>query len=373
LAFEAGASDVTMQTNQPIWVFLKRQQVVMTPSRPLMQAEINDVLTHLYGSANGPVKVSGGEDLDFSFQLRLSRTARARFRVNAVGVNSDGARGFQITMRTIADTPPLPHEVGIPDDLVRMFLQRDGVGIVAGPTGSGKSTTLAAMLRSKVEDPNGHSKVITFEAPIEYTFDKVPAATSYVAQTEIPRDLPSFGRGIRNAMRRAPQIILVGETRDLETAGSLIEAATTGHLVLTTLHTTGVAETIDRLVAIFPAGERDGRSMALLHVLRVIMNQALVRKVDGNLMALREYLVFDDVVKSALYGLPPAEWGVCIRRMVQDRGMTMLQAAERAFDAGEIAQETLTEFAHRTGSRYVGGSHGRLGMTPTGFAPASGE
>src|SRR5262249_186992 len=152
---------------------------------------------------------------------------------------------------------------------------RQGIVIITGPTGSGKTTLLAAGNRMLLERPQGCGKMLTYEAPIEYTYDGIKSPRSLVAQTEIPRHLPTFAHGIRNSLRRKPEIIVVGESRDRETINAAIEAAQTGHAVYTTTHTTGVAATIQRMLSTYEMNEREERAIALMETLRLIVTQAL--------------------------------------------------------------------------------------------------
>ena len=170
--------------------------------------------------------------------------------------------------------------------------------------GSGKSTLLASIIRELVEREDSHRKVLTYEAPIEFVYDMLNKPTAIISQAEIPRHLPSFAAGVRNALRRSPGLILVGESRDTETISASIEAALTGHPVYTTLHSNGVPETIRRLVASFPADERVGRIIDILETVRLVIWQKLVPTVDGKRVALREYLVFDEHVRDELISAP---------------------------------------------------------------------
>ena len=155
---------------------------------------------------------------------------------------------------------------------------------------------LASIIRSITENAESHRKILTYEAPIEFVFDNVEKISSIVSQSEIPRHLPSFAAGVRNALRRKPRLILVGEARDAETISAVMEAAMTGHPVYTTLHSNNVAETIRRLVITFPAEERQGRTIDIIETVRLIISQRLLPTIDGKRVALREYLIFDEKI-----------------------------------------------------------------------------
>jgi defect-in-organelle-trafficking protein DotB len=209
---------------------------------------------------------------------------------------------------------------------------------VTGATGSGKSTLLASIIREIVEDSKCNRKVLTYEAPIEFVYDSIKKPTAVVSQSEIPRNLASFADGVRNALRRKPRLILVGESRDTETISAVIEAALTGHPVYTTLHTTGVPETIRRLVGSFPAEERGGRTIDIIETLRLIVCQKLVPTVDGKQVALREFLVFSEEVRDILLESDPDKVTSVTRRLMNERGQSMLIDAQKKFSDGIISE-----------------------------------
>ncbi|TID99637.1 ATPase, partial [Acinetobacter junii] len=151
-----------------------------------------------------------------------------------------------------------------------------------------------------IETSDSNRKVLTYESPIEFVYDEIETISAVVSQSEIPRHLPNFADGVRNALRRKPRLIMVGECRDAETISAALEAALTGHPVYTTLHTSGVAETMRRLVTSFSGEERLGRTIDILETIRLCIWQKLVPTVDERRVALREYLVFDEEVRDIL-------------------------------------------------------------------------
>ena len=187
-----------------------------------------------------------------------------------------------------------------------------------------------------VERTQGCGKLLTYEAPIEYVYDAVVGPRSLVAQSEIPRHLPTFAAGIRNALRRKPAIILVGESRDRETVSAAIEAGQTGHLVFSTVHTIGVAATVRRIISVFDPAERTERAFAMLETLRMVVTQALVPRVGGGRIGLREFLVFDEGVREYLLDQPLERWTAETQRMLVRYGQTMEQTATKAFKDGLI-------------------------------------
>ena len=331
-----GASDITFQTGEPVIVEI-RGHIYKITKHKLSTSEVGDILNSLYGP-NGTTQILSGHDVDTHYEFRPTRTERYRFRVNGTGCQVEGHHGIQLTLRTIPAEPPQLSQLGLQKEIVDAIAPREAVVYVTGATGSGKSTLLAAMIREIVEDPDCNRKVLTYEAPIEFVFDAIEKPTAVVSQSEIPRHLPTFADGVRNALRRKPRLILVGEARDPETIAAVIEAALTGHPVYTTLHTTGVPETIRRLVGTFPAEERGGRTIDIIETLRLIICQKLVPTVDGKQVALREFLVFTEEVRDILLESDPNQVTAVTRRLMNERGQSMLIDAKKKLDAGIIPE-----------------------------------
>lgn len=338
-----GASDITFQTAEPV-ITEVRGKIYKITKRKLSTPEVGDILNLLYGP-NGTTQLLSGTDVDTHYEFRPTRVEHYRYRVNGTGCQVEGHDGIQLTLRTIPSAPPHLNQLDLQPELIAALAPLDGVVYVTGATGSGKSTLLASIIRDIVEKPDCNRKVLTYEAPIEFVFDSIEKPTAVVSQSEIPRNLPSFADGVRNALRRKPRLILVGESRDIETIAAVIEAALTGHPVYTTLHTNGVPETIRRLVGTFPAEERNGRTIDIIETLRLIICQKLVPTVDGKQVALREFLVFSEEVRDILLGSDPTQVTSITRRLLKERGQTMLQDAERKFTAGIIAERELNIIA----------------------------
>jgi defect-in-organelle-trafficking protein DotB len=331
-----GASDITLQTNEPIIAEIYGRLKKITRRR-LSNTEVGEVINEMYGP-NGTTQIMSGRDVDTHYEIRPSRSERYRFRINATGCQVEGHDGIQITARTIPSDPPKLETMMLPQILIDAIEPEQGVVYITGATGSGKSTLLSAIIRNIVENPESHRKILTYEAPIEFVYDNVEKVSSVVSQSEIPRHLPSFAAGVRNALRRKPRLILVGEARDAETIGSVMEAAMTGHPVYTTLHSNGVAETMRRLVMTFPADERQGRTIDIIETIRVVISQRLIPTIDGKRVALREYLIFDEKVRDALLEADPTEITAAVRNMVRQKGKTMAADAKEKFDAGIISE-----------------------------------
>lgn len=289
-------SDVTLQSNSPVAVELHGVVSYIT-KRNIIHAEIENILNEIYG-ANGTAQLLSGIDLDTHYEIKPQRGLRYRFRVNATGCLVNGAHGIQITLRVIPNEPPTLANMKLPKSLMNFIVPWQGIVIVAGATGSGKTTLLAAILREILENHSG--KILTYESPIEFVYDRVKAKNAIISQTEIPKNLASFPTAVRNALRRKPNYILVGEARDTETIGAVIDAALTGHTVYTTVHSNGVVDTIRRMVASFPQDERYGRTVDLLSLTKLILWQTLVKTTDEKRAPAREWLVITPKIRDYL-------------------------------------------------------------------------
>ena len=294
--------------------------------------------------------MAAAKDLDVSYEIRPDRYNRIRFRVNITAVLSKGRDAAQITMRVLPSEPPTMKDLGIEEEIVNAWAPRQGMVVITGPTGSGKTTLLAAGNRLLLERPQGCGKMLTYEAPIEYVYDTIHSPRSLVSQSEIPRHLPNFAHGVRNALRRKPEIILVGEARDRETISAAIEAAQTGHAVYTTTHTTGVAATVQRMLSSYDMSEREERAIALMETLRLIVTQALVPRVGGGRCGVREWMIFPDEVREKLMDMHFTDWPSEIQRMINQYGQTMARSAEIVFEDGIIDRRHYLLLSSSTGA-----------------------
>lgn len=330
------ASDITIQTGMPIYTEVYGNLLKIT-NRPLSNTELGDLINHIYGP-NATTQLLSGKDIDTHYEFRPNRGVRFRYRVNATACLVDGHDAMQLTLRTIPTTPPKLETMGLPDHILKALAPQEGIVFITGATGSGKSTLLASIIRDLIEKEDSNRKVLTYEAPIEFVFDEIETTSSIVSQSEIPRHLPSFAEGVRNALRRKPRLIMVGECRDPETISAALEAALTGHPVYTTLHTSGVAETMRRLVTSFAGEERLGRTIDILETIRLCIWQKLVPTIDGTRVPLREYLVFDEEVRDILLESDPNEITTTTRRLVRQRGQLMTRDARDKLEQGLISE-----------------------------------
>ncbi|MEM6810935.1 MAG: ATPase, T2SS/T4P/T4SS family [Pseudomonadota bacterium] len=342
------SSDITIQTDRPVY---NEIYGTLYPAlfRPIDAADMNVFLTKIYGPES-LARLAGGNDLDLSYEIRPDRYTRIRFRVNITAILSRGRDSAQITMRVLPNEPPTMSDLNVEEDIINNWSPRQGMVIVTGPTGSGKTTLLSAGIRMLMEKKQGCGKIVCYEAPIEYVYDVIKSPRSLLSQTEIPRHLPDFAHGVRNALRRKPNIILVGEARDRETISAAIEASQTGHAVYTTTHTTGVAATIQRMVSTFEPNERSERAYALMETCRLVLTQALVKKANGGRVGIREWMRFSDEVREKLMDMDFMEWPAEIQRILPLHGQSMARSAEIAFENGDIDRTTYIMLSNSTGA-----------------------
>lgn len=342
-----GTSDITIQSDRPVY---NEIHGVLYPAtfRKLDAADMAVFLGRIYG-AEAQARLASGRDLDVSYEIRPDRYSRIRFRVNITAILSKGRDAAQITMRVLPSEPPTMRDLSIEQEIIEAWAPRQGIVIVTGPTGSGKSTLLAAGNRMLLERPRGCGKMLTYEAPIEYTYDTINSPRSLVSQSEIPRHLPNFAAGVRNALRRKPEVILVGESRDRETINASIEAAQTGHAVYTTTHTMGVASTVQRMISVYDMEEREERAIALMESLRLIVTQALVPREGGGRIGVREWMKFPDEVREKLMDMSFTKWPNEIQRMINQYGRTMERSAEIVYEQGKIDRLHYLYLASSTG------------------------
>jgi twitching motility protein PilT len=263
---EKGASDVHLVVGSPPMI---RLHGVLQPlveekvAQEDAQALLTSVLTQDQVDA-----LNREREIDFAYAM----IGVARFRVNACFERGS----VSATFRNIPDTPPWLEEMGFPPPVGAMTQKARGLVLVTGPTGSGKSTTLAAMINYM--NRNRNSRVITIEDPIEFLHSNI---NCIITQRELGRDTHSFSAALRSALRQDPDVILVGEMRDLETIALALTAAETGHLVFGTLHVTSAAESINRIIDVFPPEQQEQIRLQLAGVLEAVFTQTLVPKVDG--------------------------------------------------------------------------------------------
>ena len=264
---QMNASDLHLRADRPPIVRVKGTLMALDHF-PLQAQEIEKIAESI---------MSAGQKARFeshlSVDIGITMPGLARFRVNIFKQRGTTS----IVFRNIPTRIPSIENLGLPQVIKTFCQRRQGFVLVTGPTGSGKSSTLAAITQFINESKNVH--IITIEDPIEFLFTDVMAT---ISQREIGLDTPSFPEALKNSLRQDPDIILVGEMRDLETISTAITAAETGHLIFSTLHTNNSSETISRIVDVFPAAQQEQVRIQLSNTLLGVISQRLVPKIDGN-------------------------------------------------------------------------------------------
>jgi twitching motility protein PilT len=266
-------------------------------------------------------------ETDFSFEL----PGVARFRVNAF--NQD--RGSAGVFRTIPSKVLTLEELGCPQFFQDVTRHPRGLILVTGPTGSGKSTTLAAMI--DYVNSNDYSHILTVEDPIEFVHQ---SKKSLVNQREVHRDTLGFNEALRSALREDPDVILVGEMRDLETIRLALTAAETGHLVFGTLHTSSAAKTIDRIIDVFPAAEKDMIRSMLSESLQAVISQTLLKKIAGGRTAAWEIMVGTAAIRNLIREAKVAQMYSAIQTGRKEGMQTLDQHLQELVEKGIVARQT---------------------------------
>ena len=227
-----------------------------------------------------------GDD-DFSFAI----PGVSRFRVSTFKQRGS----YSAVIRVISFTLPHPSELGIPDAVMELANSRSGMILVTGPAGSGKSTTLACLIDKINHEREAH--IITLEDPLEFLHRH---EKSIVSQREINTDTENYLTALRAALRQSPDVILLGEMRDYETINTAVTAAETGHLIFSSLHTIGAANTIDRIIDVFPASQQHQISIQLASVLQAVVSQKLVPSVSGEMVTAFEIMVLTPAIRNLI-------------------------------------------------------------------------
>ena len=264
-AHQLDASDIHLVSGHPPMV---RIHTVLRPlEHPVLDpGALEDVLRSIL-SEQQIRNFEERQDLDFSYHV----ASLGRYRVNAHRMRS----GIGLALRTVKSRAPSLAELNLPEVISRLTYLPRGLVLVTGDTGSGKSTTLAAMIQAMNERYRKH--VITLEDPVEYVFD---SDRCLIEQRELGADMPTFASGLKHALRQDPDIVLVGEMRDLDTAALAISAAETGHLVLSTLHTVNAAQTVERIIDMYPAGQQNQIRSMIANTLQAVVSQTLFSRID---------------------------------------------------------------------------------------------
>lgn len=326
IARDLGASDIHLSAGMPPMLRLNGalqplDQPVLGNAqvRGIIDSVIPETLRRLFGE---------GAACDFAFASPA--VGLGRYRANAYRQQ----RGVALALRPIPETVPSLESITAPPIFKQLAEINHGLVLVVGPTGSGKSTTLAAMAEHINHTAFKH--LLTIEDPVEFVYEP---RQCLVTQREVGRDTPSFADALKAALREDPDVILLGEMRDLETIRLALTAAETGHLVLATLHTATAPQAIERIVDVFPGEERDLARTLLADVLRAVVAQQLLARSDGTgRVAAHEILVGTPAVRNLIRENKTAQL-VSVMQTGQQQGMqTMAQSLEKLAQQGQISQ-----------------------------------
>lgn len=312
LALEKGASDVHLKVPNPPVLRIDGAIDPVEGMEPLKPNDIQDVYEQIT-SQEHRLKFDREKELDFAYSVPNV----ARFRVNVM--KQRGTLG--IAFRLVPFQVPTIDEMKLPELLKELVIKPRGLILVTGPTGSGKSTTLAAMINHLNE--NDKRTVITIEDPIEFLYrDK----KCMISQRDIGDDTDSFPIALKHALRHDPDAIVIGEMRDLETISTAIMAAETGHLVLGTLHTTDAAQTVDRIIDIFPPTQQRQIRLQLSQVLEAILSQALLPRIGGGRVGAFEILLASPAVRNLIREEKTHELNSVMQTSMRDGMRTLNQS-----------------------------------------------
>jgi twitching motility protein PilT len=332
LAFtmQSKASDLHLSSGNPPLLRISgdlRPLKVEALNGDQIKAMIYSIMTEEQRSAYESEK-----DLDFAIAFGES----ARFRVNAFNIN----RGPAAVFRTIPTVIPSLEDLNAPAIFKQFTEFEKGLVLVTGPTGSGKSTTLAAMINHINRHHPKH--ILTIEDPVEFVHK---SDKSLINHREVGRHTKSFARALKSALREDPDVILVGEMRDHETISLALTAAETGHLVMGTLHTSSAAKTIDRIIDVFPAGDKDMVRAMIGGSLQAVISQALLKKIGGGRVAAHDLLVGTPAVRNLIRENKIPQIG-SMMQMGQRYGMqTMEDSIKDLVAKGVVGEVELERFA----------------------------
>lgn len=332
-AIEEQASDIFIVAGLPI-SFRKNGVIIHVDQEKLFPADTEALVGAIYACAdnrNISQLCDGGDD-DFSFAIQ----GLSRFRVSAFKQRGS----LSAVIRVISFELPDYRKLGIPDHVISLADASQGMILVTGPAGSGKSTTLACMISHINREASKH--IITLEDPLEYLHRH---ENSIVSQREISVDTISYVTALRAALRQSPDVILLGEMRDYETINVAMTAAETGHLLLSTLHTVGAANTIDRIIDVFPANQQRQIAVQLSMVLSAVVSQQLVPTIDGNLVPAMEIMTITPAIRNMIRENKVHQIDGIIYSSMKDDMISMDGSLFNLYKAGTITAETALKYA----------------------------
>ncbi|MCX6812146.1 MAG: type IV pilus twitching motility protein PilT [Candidatus Berkelbacteria bacterium] len=285
MAIKKGASDVHINVGAHPLLRIDGRLLPVTSEPPLTLEKVKELIKEI-STPEAEKKLESRQEVDFSFEYD-----HTRFRTNIYLQKELPAASLRLINSDIKSYT----ELGLPPIIEHFTAQSQGLVIITGPTGHGKSTTLASMIQRINLERREH--IITIEDPIEYLFKN---EKSLISQREVGTDTLSFANALRGALREDPNVVLIGEMRDLETIESALVMAETGHLVLTTLHTNSAAQTVDRIVSVFPAFQQQQIRSQLASVLIGVMSQRLIPKIASGRVVASEVMIANAAIRTLI-------------------------------------------------------------------------
>lgn len=342
-----GFNDIYFSSNKGVTVKVSGQLHVVI-LRPITLQEIKAFVNHMSGDGAAEGVITGVEvDDSFDVDVPEKRNKFYRYRVNVVGYRDPREdRGLSITMRSIVGIPMSMDQLNVNQVIRDNVFPRQGMIVVAGETGSGKSTLLASFVDHIGVSEKVGKVILTYEAPIEYVYDHINNPRVLIMQSSVKPyggDVKSFSQGIRNALRRSPEIILVGESRDKETIESSVRAANTGHLCYTTTHANSTVGVFRRMVEEFPATSQRSVAYSLLASMKGCIVQYLAQKKGGGRVPVQEFLFFNKVIRERIENAEYSEFYNEIESCVNEYGQTMKHSIDKLLADDLVTEE---EYKH---------------------------
>ena len=326
-----GASDLHIQVGLPPILRIDGS-LVPIPNTPILTTEIVDTL--IFSTLDSMQRETLAKDKEFDYSFAFGEIAR--FRVNAFNEKGHLAAAF----RLIPTKMPTIEELGMPQVISGFADYPRGLVLVTGPTGSGKSTTLAAIINKINSEKSVH--ILTIEDPIELTHK---SKRSLVAQREVHYDTYSFSRALKSALREDPDVVLLGEMRDLETISAAITIAETGHLVFATLHTNSAAQSVDRMIDVFPAEQQPQIRSQLAGILMAVCSQRLVPAIGGGRVCAAEIMVANTAIRSIIREGKTHQLDTAIQTGASEGMQTMDRTLAKLVQQGTVTYDSAREYA----------------------------
>ncbi|MBE8233440.1 MAG: Flp pilus assembly complex ATPase component TadA [Endozoicomonadaceae bacterium] len=350
---KGGFNDIVLATGRKIYVKVDGKPMTVT-DRTLTNDEVSEMLHVLTRDTTAPLHLAKGYDIDDSVSIQQIdengekiRGAHYiyRLRADAFSVPLKG-RGIAITLRAIDLYPPLLSDINFPEEIADSLMPMKGMVLVCGETGSGKSTSLASSIRHYTTNPDNDGQfILTFEEPIEYLHTYECANDTLIIQTSVDSkrgDAKSFKSGLRGALRRSPESMLVGELRDAESVDIAMQISSSGHLCLGTIHANSIAAVFERVANYYPAEVQEAKTYQLLNNIKTLLVQYLATKVSGGRVLIYEWLVFTTEVKQEIVE-QINQTGIdnltsILADVINRHGVNMKSVAQKQFNGGIISE-----------------------------------